>query len=74
MDNQALGVRLIEGLARVEAAMEGIDNKLSEHLTQFREAEGRVRKLEHKVFTLWVIGPIFLGIAAFLGHWVKLGD
>jgi hypothetical protein len=46
--------------------VETIEKRLSTFCARFGEQETRLKQVERRVFAIWVLGPVLLGIAAFL--------
>jgi hypothetical protein len=61
MDDAKLG----EFMGRVEAKLDGIGEKLDAGATKMAALDARTRRLEVRVGTLWVIGPLMVTAAAF---------
>lgn len=68
--------RLIEGQARVEQLAKGIDEKLDRHLNWSNDKttaiEVRLSRTEHRIFAIWVLGPIAVGALAALVYLRKI--
>ena len=60
--------RLVVDMAVTRTAVEGMEKQLASIGGRFGNQETRLKKVERKVFALWVLGPALVGLAVFLRH------
>lgn len=58
--------RMAEDVAVTRHKVEAIERLLSARGQELREQEGRLDRLERRLFALWVLGPILVGGAMVL--------
>ncbi len=58
--------RMVEDVAVTRNKVEAIERFLGSTRAQFEEQESRLVRLERKIFAVWLIGPVLLGLAAFM--------
>ncbi|KKL63599.1 hypothetical protein LCGC14_2173510 [marine sediment metagenome] len=60
--------RVTEALGKIDAGIEAIKENLARGEYRLNDHGKRIRALERKIFGLWIVGPILLGLAAFAGQ------
>lgn len=58
--------RLVVDMAVTRTTVEGIEKRLISIGGRFENHETRLKKVERRVFALWVLGPLLLGAVIFL--------
>ena len=58
--------RLAVDMAVTRSTVEGIEKRLITIGGRFGNHENRLKKLERRVFALWVLGPVLVGAVTFL--------
>ncbi len=60
--------RMAVDVAITRSKVESIEKNLAAIDDRYQRQEERVVRLERKMFALWLIGPLALGVAALLGN------
>ena len=58
--------RLAVDMAVTRSTVEGIEKGLASIGARFENHETRMRRVERRIFALWVLGPVLLGVVTFL--------
>lgn len=52
-------------MAATRSTVEAIDRRLVGLCTRLSDQEARLKKAERRVFAIWVLGPVLLGVITF---------
>jgi len=55
-----------DDVAATRSTVEAIEHRLVGMCRQLNGYDTRLKKVERRVFTLWMLGPVLLGLATFL--------
>ncbi len=58
--------RLAVDMAVTRSTVEEIEKRLVSIVAHFENHETRMKRVERKIFALWVLGPALLGVVTFL--------
>ena len=60
--------RMVEDVAITRSKVESMEKNLAVIHERYDSHEARLSRLERKMFALWLVGPLLLGVAVALGN------